>query len=180
MSSQKGKEIRMKKTVKAADLKQGDKILDLGAGNNELLDYINVPINYTGIDKYAGSYRHDLEKGLPVDISYQKYDVIFMNEFIEHIDNFKSLLIECRSILKPNGKIIITTPSNNRILISEDPTHIHCFRKTNIKYLGNICNLRVIKIEGTYINFPPLSPIQITIKTNQTIYTEVIVYTLTN
>lgn len=178
MSTQKGKEIRMKKTVDAAKLKEDFNILDLGCGDNELLDYINVQVFYTGYDKFCGINKYDLEKGLPTDIKNHRYDVIFLNEFIEHIENFKSLLIECRSILKDNGKIIITTPSNNRLLISEDPTHIHCFRKTNIKYLANICDLRVIEITGTYINFPPFSPIQITIQTNQTVYTEVIIYTL--
>ncbi len=180
MSSQKGKEIRMKKTVEAANLKPNDMILDLGAGNNELLDYIKVPVEYIGIDKYIGDFKYDLEKGLPLGISINKFDVIFMNEFIEHIDNFKSLLIECKAHLKPNGRIIITTPSNNRILVAEDPTHIHCFRKTNIKYLADICHLKVDKITGTYINFPPLSPIQLSLKTNQTIYTEVIIYRLIN
>ncbi len=180
MSSQKGKEIRMKKTVEAADLKPNDKVLDLGCGEQDILNYIDVHIEYTGIDKYMGYNKYDLEKGLPLGISINKFDVIFMNEFIEHIDNFKSLLIECKAHLKPNGRIIITTPSNNRILVAEDPTHIHCFRKTNIKYLADICHLKVDKITGTYINFPPLSPIQLSLKTNQTIYTEVIIYRLIN
>lgn len=178
MSSQKGKVIRMKKTVESANIKTGEHILDLGSANNELLDFIKTPVHYIGIDKYIGSNRYDLEKGLPARIRHHRFDVIFMNEFIEHIENFKTILNECRNCLTETGRIIITTPSNNRILVSEDPTHIHCFRKTNIKYLANICNLEVDNITGTYINFPPLSPVQITISSNQTLYTEVIIYKL--
>jgi len=178
MSSQIGKVIRMNKTVEIANIHTDDHILDLGCGNNELLDFIKTPVHYIGIDKFIGPNRYDLEKGLPSRILHHKFDVIFMNEFIEHIENFKTLLNECRNCLKENGRIIITTPSNNRILLAEDPTHIHCFRKTNIKYLADICLLKVDKITGTYINFPPLSPIQLTLKTNQTIYSEVIIYSL--
>jgi len=178
MSSQKGKEIRMKKTVQIANIRKGNHILDLGCGNQDLFEYIDKPVHYIGIDRYIGPNKYNLENGLPLGISNLKFDVIFMNEFIEHIENFKTLLNQCRNVLRPKGRIIISTPSNNRILLSEDPTHIHCFRKTNIKHLANICNLKVENIEGTYINFPPLSPLHFTIETKQTIYTEVIIYRL--
>jgi len=108
-----------------------------------------------------------------------------MDEFIEHIENFKTLLIECSNVLSENGRIIISTPPNNRILYGdffdgrgEEPTHIHCFRKTNMRNLERMCNLSITKIVGTYIRFPPILKWWIVIPTNQTLYTEVIIYRL--
>jgi len=172
----KNERIRLQKCIDIADVKPNEIILDLGCGHNTpLTEILGSDINYIGIDKTFGN---DLEIGLPSDIKNNRFDIIFMNEFIEHIENFRSLLIECRDVLSEIGRIIISTPSNNRILAGEDPTHIHCFRKTNIHNLAKICDLKVIAIKGTYIRFPPISPMYISIPTNQTIYTEVIVYRL--
>ncbi len=176
-------DIRLKKSIKIANIKDKEKVLDLGCGNKILKYYLSDGIEYTGIDKIDGI---DLEKELPSSILSQKFDVIFMNEFIEHIENFKSLLMKCREILSDNGRIIISTPSANRIIygdifngIGEDKTHICCFKKSNMRNLVRICGFKITKIIGTYIRFPPLLPNKfIAIPTNQTIYSEVIIYRL--
>lgn len=169
---------RLERSIELANIKNGYEVLDLGCENCDLFLYLKSGTGYTGIDKNNGNIKHDLEKGLPDTILNCQFDVIFMNEFIEHIENFKSLLIQCEKCLKTTGSIIISTPSNNRMFFYEDPTHIHCFRKSNMINLAEMCRLKVDKITGTYINFPPLSPYHATIKTKQTIYTEVIVYKL--
>jgi len=194
--SKKAKLIRIKKAIKMADIKEGDKILDLGCGNCELFFCLPPYISYYGIDKksnvYLGNIFYktiiwDLEKGLPSEILNQKFNIIFMLEFLEHIENFKSLLIQCREILSKDGKIIISTPSNNRILygdffngIGEEPTHIHCFRKTNMRNLARICGYKITGIKGTFIKIPPILKKYILIPSNQTIYTNSIIYRLEN
>jgi len=76
--------------------------------------------SYVGIDKKNGNtIKHDLEMGLPSEIKNETFDVIFMNEFIEHIEHFKTLLMDCRNILSKKGRIIISTSSNNRILYGD-------------------------------------------------------------
>lgn len=138
----KGEAIRLKKSIKLADVRLGEKVLDLGCGDMSLKQMLSPDVNYVGIDKNGGAIEYDLEDGLPKAIKNQKFDIIFMNEFIEHIENFKSILLECKQILTEKGRIIISTPSNNRILygdffngIGEDEGHIHCFRKTNMRIL---------------------------------------------
>jgi hypothetical protein len=54
-------------------------------------------------------------------------------------------------------------------------THIHCFRKTNMENLARICGLKVTKIIGSYIFIPIFN---LAIPTNQTIYSDVIIYKL--
>jgi len=47
-----------------------------------------------------------------------------------------------------------------------------------MRNLARICGLKITKITGTYIRFPPLTRHFIFIPTNQTIYSEVLVYRL--
>jgi len=178
-----GVEIRFLKIIEIANVKENEKILDLGCGKDMLLRLFLPNVDYIGIDKNGGDIKFDCEKGLPPEVKRQKFDVIFMNEFIEHIENFKSLLRSCKDILTGNGRIVVSTPSGNRILygdffdgIGEEPTHIHCFRKSNMRNLARICNLKITATEGTYIRFPPLLRKWIAIPTKQTIYTEIVIY----
>jgi 2-polyprenyl-3-methyl-5-hydroxy-6-metoxy-1,4-benzoquinol methylase len=95
-------------------------------------------------------------------------------EFIEHIENFRQLLFQCKKCLKDGGKIILTTPTNHRFIVGEDPTHIHCFRKSNFYNLARILEMK-IKIKGIYIRIPK---IEILIPSSNTIYNEVFLVTL--
>jgi len=176
---------RFKKIVEIAEVKENEKILDLGCGINQNLKNFLPKVKYIGVDIKSGDIKHDLEKSLPKILKKQNFDVIFLNEILEHIENFKSLLSECREILTIKGRVIISTPSNNRILygdffngIGEHLFHIHCFRKTNMRNLARICGFNVDRIIGTTIRIPPILPKYIVIPTNQTIYTEVIIYRL--
>ena len=173
----KGEMIRLSKSVKLASVKPHEKVLDLGCGDCKLKKFL-PDVDYLGIDikkKAKNVIEWDLERGLPPEIRKRKFDIIFMNEFIKHIENFKTLLIQCKNILSKNGRIILSTPSPNRFIIREDPTHIHCFRKTNIINLARICGLKVTKIIGSHIRIPVLHWI---IPTNQTFYSDVIIYRL--
>ncbi|MCK5216379.1 MAG: class I SAM-dependent methyltransferase [Methanosarcinales archaeon] len=176
----KGTLIRIKKSVQLAQIKDNESILDLGCGDSYIKNFLPTNTNYTGIDLHIGDICHDLECGLPDEIIGNRYDIIFMNEFIEHIENFVSLFQCCKNCLTPTGRIIISTPSNNRILISEDKTHIHCFRMTNMQNLARRCGLNLEQTMGTYIQLFPIVPYSIIISTNQTYYTEVIIYLLTD
>lgn len=173
----KGTLIRLRRCAQVADVKPNESVLDLGCGDSYIKNYLPA-VNYVGIDQSRTDICHDLEKGLPATVLEQRFDVVFLNEFIEHIENFRSLLIQCRNILTSKGRIIVSTPSANRIMVGEDPTHIHCFRKTNMHNLARICNLKIEKAVGTYIRVPPISPLYLAIPTHQTFYTEVVVYKL--
>jgi len=166
--------IRMHRSVDMAQVKPYHKVLDLGCGDSSIKNLLPEKIDYTGVDIRMGDITHDLENGIPHELKDTKFDVIFLNEFIEHIENFRSLLIECREILTCGGRIILSTPSSNRIIFGEDRTHIHCFRKTNMRNLMNICGLKIDKVSGTYLGVP-FVPI---IKSKQTGLTGVVAYKL--
>jgi len=173
-----GEYLRLKKAVEISIVDGQEKILDLGSMDGRLKTFLPEDCDYTDVDLYPKDktiLAHNLEKGLPPQLMNSKFDVIFMNEFIEHVENFKSLLLQCKEILSDKGRIIISTPSSNSFIIKEDPTHIHCFRRTNMENLAEICGLKLTKTVGTYVRLPVLN---IYIPTHQTVYSDVILYRL--
>ena len=177
----KGTRIRMQKCVKVADVQPNSRVLDLGCGNKVLKALLPTDIEYTGIDlSKDADITYDIEQGLPQELKTNRYDTIFLNECIEHIEGFKSLVSECKSVLAEHGKIIITTPSNIRVLLfgDEDKDHIHCFRKTNMQHLAKHTGLRIESICGTYISTPTIRGVGAIVRTNQTLYSDVLIYKL--
>lgn len=188
--------IRFQRAVELAEIQEGDRILDLGCGKTynllRFIDHRSIGY-YCGIDmeiedSFYEKYeliKWNLENGLSQKVKEKEFDVIFLLEVLEHIENFKTLLKECREILSDKGRIIISTPSANRIVygdifdgIGEDMNHIHCFKKSNMRNLARKCGLKVTKIVGTYVRFPPFFRKYIVIPTKQTFYNEVLVYRL--
>ena len=47
------------------------------------------------------------------------FDVVTMFQLLEHIAEFRSLLIQCRALLRPDGKIVITVPHGEAMLRQE-------------------------------------------------------------
>lgn len=173
-------DIRFKEAVRLAKIKDGDKILDLGSASNVLLDYIDKEISYTSVD-YSLTQKDyvsgnevyqkincNLEKDFPKELEKKKFDKIFLLEILEHIENFKTLLLNCKKILAKNGRIIITIPHNSRYVRKEDPNHFHCFNKKNLINLANWLGLKY-KIQGVHVRIPKLN---IFFPSKQTVYND--------
>jgi SAM-dependent methyltransferase len=101
---------------------KGD-ILDLGCANARVLrDYGSRISHYCGIERSpkkvkrlkkefpdACFHQCDLDADrLPVD---RQYDCILMTALIEHLFNQKHVMTEVKRVLKPEGVILITTPT---------------------------------------------------------------------
>lgn len=102
-------------------------VCDIGCGNNaNFLKSLSTKITMgIGIDKRVEDFsngklhfiKDNLDKSLPVDNATIDYATIIA--VIEHVDNPLELLKEIHRILKPGGKIILTTPSPSSKLILE-------------------------------------------------------------
>jgi len=168
-------DVRMKKMVQLSKVKIGDRVLDLGCGNKKLRKFL-PKVHYIGVDiKGKPDIKHNLEKGLPKKIYDEKFNIIFMGEFLEHIENFKSLLKECREILFDEGKIVISVPFACRFNIRESKDHIHSFKITNIKNLASITGFKVTKKSGVFIHIPILG---LNIPCSSTLYNDRMVFIL--
>ena len=95
------------------------RILDLGCGSgiyyqqlkqkNNLVDGIDIADHSIELCKIRG-YNLCL-KADAIDLPFENntYDFVFSTEVIEHIENFNKMLQEVHRILKPGGRMILTT-----------------------------------------------------------------------
>jgi len=127
-------------------LKEG-LVLDLGSQDMEgnikesLHEFL---LNHTknkviGVDLQKGKYVDviaDLNKRFPFKTNYA--DNIIAGEIIEHLTNPFGFLEECYRVLKPEGKLILTTPNATGLQIitgKESPHHYFVVSKKNMNLL---------------------------------------------
>lgn len=81
------------------------------------------------------------------------YDVVTMNQVMEHVFDPRGTLSECLRILKPGGKLIMTTPNVNSVGAREfgpywrgwePPRHLHLFSVEALKRLAVQCGFEVV------------------------------------
>jgi ubiquinone/menaquinone biosynthesis C-methylase UbiE len=116
----------------------GKKVLDVGCGlayGTSLM--AGSAFSITGID-YDESTVSDNRKRYsdiknlefiqsaipPLPFADNSFDVITAFQFIEHIEKRKEFLRESLRVLKPGGKILVTTPNVKKSL-ARNPFHVH-------------------------------------------------------
>lgn len=116
---------RAKKIIEGLNPQQGDKILDLGCGTGYylfLLSSLPVRLNLIGLDnddRAVNEAKNFLSKKIKFIISDchklpfkdGTFDKVVASEVLEHLDDDLNALKEIRRILKPNGILVISTPS---------------------------------------------------------------------
>lgn len=90
------------------------RIADLGCGNGWISKNLNNNNQIFSVDlkEYKDDIDYtlaDLNKDFP--FPQNTFDVILSTELIEHIENSRHFLRECKRCLKDSGRIIITTPN---------------------------------------------------------------------
>ena len=129
-------------------------ILDLGCGGGLVCEPLaRLGANTTGFDFVKQNIyiakKHAKDSNLNIKYSHQnlnsfklssKYDAILILEVLEHLDNWKKLILNIKNFLKPEGKIIISTINRNlvskifAIFVAENilkwvPRKTHTFEK---------------------------------------------------
>ena len=159
-------------------------ILDLGCGGGLVCEPLaRLGVNITGIDfvkqNIISAKKH--AKKLNLDIKYfhqnlnnlklkKQYDAVLILEVLEHIEDWKKIIIKARKLLKPRGKIIISTINRNffsklfAIFIAENilnwvPKKTHTYSKLikpeELKPFLNKNKINVTDVTGLIFN--PLS-----------------------
>lgn len=153
------------------------KILDVGCSNGEFLFYLkNNNYDCYGVEINSRTANIAKSNGLNVlncfleeaKYSGNYFDLIFLGDVIEHVDNPLSLIVECKRILKSTGLIIISTPNMNcfwskstfflyRLFkvpwsSATPPHHLFQFSNDNLKKM--MSDSGFLLVEGWY-NRPP-------------------------
>lgn len=101
---------------------RGGRVLDLAAGTGAMsLRLHDAGFEVTASDIVRENFRlHDRIAFTTLDLNKPfgtvpgaPYDLIMAVELIEHLENPRHFLRECRTILKPGGALLITTPNVN-------------------------------------------------------------------
>lgn len=119
---------RARKIIEGLDLKNKEKILDLGCGDGfyiHMLTQLPVKLDITGFDydqvvlknarKNLGTKKVKLVSGTAEKMPFKNntFDKIIMTEVLEHVEDDKKALKEVHRILKKNGILTFTVPSYN-------------------------------------------------------------------
>jgi 2-polyprenyl-3-methyl-5-hydroxy-6-metoxy-1,4-benzoquinol methylase len=142
----------------------GGKLLDVGCGSGERLErFRSLGWTVSGLDfdeKVVGIAK---ERGLDVRCGTipgtwfptGAFDAITLNHVVEHVPDPVALFEECERILKPGGKVVITTPNNlcwGRRLFGNDwrglepPRHLHVFSPSSMETTLRKSNFRMISV----------------------------------
>lgn len=92
-------------------------LLDVGAGTGDFLKYCNdKQWHVLGLEPSLKARESALKKGIVLkesieEIKNQKFDVITLWHVLEHVKNLSEYIKVLKSLLKPNGKLIIAVPN---------------------------------------------------------------------
>jgi SAM-dependent methyltransferase len=90
------------------ELRPGDEWLDLGCGSGRFLE---LAPGGTGVDPDPESPGLALEDG-NIPLAYGSVDLVWCSEVIEHVAEPLALLFEARRVLRPGGRLLLTTPAH--------------------------------------------------------------------
>ena len=137
-------------------------VLDLGSQDMEgnikesLHGFLikNTSNKIIGVDMQKGKYVDvvaDMNGKFPFKDNYAEN--IVAGELIEHLIHPYEFLKECRRVLKPSGRLIITTPNATGLQVitgKESPHHYLTLTKKNLSLLLNNAGFKKIRIN--YLN----------------------------
>lgn len=143
-----------------------DEILEIGCNTGEFCYLINDKFKVSPVGVDINNDAIDLALKKYPDLNFQnkdlfelegKYDAIYMQHVIEHIENPVEALKKLRNNLKKDGKLIITCPNNWAYLLKfiawtqkqkfcYDPSHYHEFSPRSIIKTIKKANYNPIKL----------------------------------
>jgi len=121
--------------------------IELGCGKH----YTKGRINIDNIDMPHVDIVANLENGLPF-IPDNSVDEIYSNHFLEHIENFETIMNEITRILKPDGRCHISVPHFSNPYFYSDPTHKRTFGLYTFFYFSEYEHQPNRKVPSFYSN----------------------------
>jgi len=158
-------------------IREGSTVLDLGCSNGLLArPLLEKNVRVTGVDagpgerlskELAGYYQRDLD--LPLELPYERvFDYVVCADVIEHLRNRAQLLRGARRYLKPDGKLIISTPNialwfyRLSLLVGRfeygprgvlDETHVHLYTGATFRREIEMAGFTVLRQRVTSLPF---------------------------
>lgn len=140
----------------------GKKVLEIGSGEGYgMKELAPLTDNYIAVDKYKSKVVAELKpdsnirfyqiKVPPLTVFEDNtFEYIVTFQVIEHIKDHELFIKEIYRVLKPEGKLIVTTP-NIKMSLTRNPWHIREYTLDGLKELVGTC-FEKISVKGVYGN----------------------------
>jgi 2-polyprenyl-3-methyl-5-hydroxy-6-metoxy-1,4-benzoquinol methylase len=155
------------------EVKEGDKVLDIGCGVGVFTDLVfrerpNCEIWGTDISDrachdntvYNPKIKYLCQKvGEQTELPDNYFNFVFSGEVLEHLDEPKNLFLDAYRVLAPRGRFLLTTPCGDAIKSEEhvwefnhddieDLYHANGFDRVKFIYLPDLEHMLVIMAVG--------------------------------
>jgi len=95
-------------------------VLDLGCGSKKWPGAVGLDVS----SDTDADIVHDLDV-FPYPLEHDAYDVVLMQDVIEHVEDLYGLMAEVNRIARPGARVLVRTPHFSSMLAFSDPTHRH-------------------------------------------------------
>lgn len=134
-------------------------VLEIGCGEGYGIKLLAPHAKkYIAIDKHIPSNQENfkniefiqLEVPALNGLQTNRFDVVICFQLIEHIQDDKTLLSEIFRVLKPGGKLLLTTP-NKVMSLTRNPYHMREYQSEEFrKLIGSYFEISKIDFNGVY------------------------------
>jgi 2-polyprenyl-3-methyl-5-hydroxy-6-metoxy-1,4-benzoquinol methylase len=164
------------------DLPAG-RLFDAGCGDGRFLQLMTqrgwrgsgVDFDAAAIESGRSKYGLDLAVGdfQAAAIEENVFDAVTMSHVIEHVPDPVACFDKCRRLLKPGGRLVVTTPNSRSLGHQqfkqdwrglEQPRHLHIFAPNLLAECARRAGLEVIRFGSTAANADYLSMASLIIK----------------
>lgn len=163
-------------------VEKGSYVLEFGSANGRLTRYLSVDkgccVDIVEIDEesgreaaqyadkaFLGEKHGDIEKYEWIEIG-KKYDYVIFADVLEHLVHAQDVLDRCKTVLKENGKVLVSVPnvSHNSVIIDlmndkfhynptgiMDNTHVRFFTRQSFADMAQQIGLTIVEEKAKYI-----------------------------
>jgi SAM-dependent methyltransferase len=122
------------------NLTPGSRIVDFGCSNGRFLSHCAKEYDCYGVEVNAMAAESAMARGIKIvdsqdlfDGVVSRFDAIILADVFEHLDSPTDLLLNLVSVLRPAGRLIVSTGNSDAPALRSDPSNCWYFR--NIEHL---------------------------------------------